>query len=89
MSLPGIRRVNGFRRLKVDALELGYFDGRRNGRVGILPILDSPGDAFRGLEYLGLYQILEDITFEYSGSKIARWTGPSEAEPLREMARAA
>jgi hypothetical protein len=38
--------------------ELGYFDGRR-GRVGILPIVSSPGESFRGVEYLGLYPVVE------------------------------
>jgi hypothetical protein len=38
--------------------ELGYFDGRR-GRVGILPVVETPGAPFAGVEYLGLYQRVE------------------------------
>lgn len=38
--------------------ELGYFDGRR-GRVGILPVVASVGDGFVGVEYLGLYPLVE------------------------------
>lgn len=36
--------------------EAGYFDGI-NGKVAIVPILDSAvwGDAYEGQEYLGLY----------------------------------
>jgi hypothetical protein len=39
--------------------ELGYEDGRTNGRCAILPILDTPSSIFRGQEYLGLYPYLE------------------------------
>src|SRR5229473_991789 len=35
--------------------ELGYFDGLRSGKVGILPIVESASDLFSGQEYLGLY----------------------------------
>jgi hypothetical protein len=38
--------------------ELGYFDGRGR-RIGILPIVASAGDSFRGVEYLGLYPVVE------------------------------
>ena len=38
--------------------ELGYFDGRR-GSVGILPVVATPGAVFTGVEYLGLYPLVE------------------------------
>ena len=33
--------------------ELGYFDGKKNSRCCILPIMES--NTFQGQEYLGLY----------------------------------
>lgn len=36
--------------------ELGYFDGNKNGRCAILPIMKSP---FKGQEYLGLYPYID------------------------------
>lgn len=43
--------------------ELGYFDGFKPGGVAIMPILDSPTDAFKGQEYLGLYPIVQKNTY--------------------------
>lgn len=37
--------------------ELGYFDGKKNGRCCILPIVES--QTFLGQEYLGLYPFLD------------------------------
>ena len=37
--------------------ELGYFDGNKNSRCCILPIMDRK--VFRGQEYLGLYPYIE------------------------------
>ena len=37
--------------------ELGYFDGKKNGRCCILPIMES--QTFRGQEYLGLYPYIQ------------------------------
>ncbi|WP_460629754.1 hypothetical protein [Intrasporangium mesophilum] len=41
--------------------ELGFFDGYRQSSIAILPILDTPNEAFRGLEYLGLYPVIERL----------------------------
>lgn len=35
--------------------ELGYFDGLKNSRCCILPVLNNTWDTFHGQEYLGLY----------------------------------
>lgn len=35
--------------------ELGYFDGFKPGKVGILPVMDRADQTFIGQEYLGLY----------------------------------
>lgn len=39
--------------------ELGYFDGNKNGRCCILPVLDSENSVYKGQEYLGLYPYLD------------------------------
>ncbi|GAB3588569.1 toll/interleukin-1 receptor domain-containing protein [Acetobacter peroxydans] len=39
--------------------ELGYFDGLRQGRIAILPLVASSGATFEGQEYLGLYPLIE------------------------------
>lgn len=44
--------------------ELGYFDGFRPDGVAIMPVLDSPTDAFKGQEYLGLYPIVQKDTYK-------------------------
>jgi hypothetical protein len=41
--------------------ELGYFDGLRQGRIAVLPLLASQGTDFRGQEYLGLYPVVERL----------------------------
>jgi hypothetical protein len=41
--------------------ELGYFDGFRNGRVAVLPLVASEGQVFIGQEYLGLYPKIEKL----------------------------
>ncbi|MFL5912797.1 MAG: toll/interleukin-1 receptor domain-containing protein [Gaiellaceae bacterium] len=67
--------------------ELGYFDGRRPGKIGILPIVAAPGQAFSGLEYLGLYPTIERIDFQNLGRKFGRFTGPDEGDVLKTLAR--
>jgi hypothetical protein len=42
--------------------ELGYFDGLRQGRVAILPLVSSSEASFSGQEYLGLYPVVERLT---------------------------
>ena len=39
--------------------ELGYMDGKQNGRCAILPILDSQTAVFSGQEYLGIYPYID------------------------------
>jgi len=43
--------------------EIGYFDGFKPDGVAIMPVLDSPTDAFKGQEYLGLYPIVQKNTY--------------------------
>jgi hypothetical protein len=62
--------------------ELGYFDGLRQGNVGVLPIVESPDDSFKGQEYLGLYPSYEEINFAEYGRQLGRFTGRSAGELL-------
>jgi hypothetical protein len=41
--------------------ELGYFDGLRQGRVAILPLVVKSDSEFKGQEYLGLYPKVEKL----------------------------
>ena len=67
--------------------ELGYFDGRRPGRVGILPIVATPGSSFQGLEYLGLYPKVERIRFERLGTRFGHRIAAGRADVLKDLAR--
>ena len=42
--------------------ELGYFDGLRQGRIAILPLVASSGGTFSGQEYLSLYPVIEKLS---------------------------
>lgn len=39
--------------------ELGYVDGKHNGRCAILPVLESQAAKFEGQEYLGMYPYID------------------------------
>jgi TIR domain len=73
--------------------ELGYFDGYRPGRVGILPIVSTPGASFVGQEYLGLYPLIERLAFDYHGRAFGRitttnaYTGARSGDVLKTLAR--
>jgi hypothetical protein len=54
--------------------ELGYFDGLHGQKIGILPLLNSPGQQFVGQEYLGLYPLYERINFTKLGTQLGRYT---------------
>jgi hypothetical protein len=69
--------------------ELGYFDGLRQSRVGILPIVQSDGELFSGQEYLGLYPSWQFIDFDRIGRRLGRLTAPREGETLRQAAQRA
>lgn len=59
--------------------ELGYFDGRRPQRVGILPIVDAAEDAFVGVEYLGLYPLIQYGQIGGRLGEFAWITGPGQS----------
>jgi hypothetical protein len=68
--------------------ELGYFDGMRSDRVGILPIVQSDGGSFVGQEYLGLYPARQFIDFDI-GHHLGRITAPNKGETLKHRAQRA
>lgn len=39
--------------------ELGYVDGKHNGRCAILPVLENKMSEFNGQEYLGMYPYID------------------------------
>jgi hypothetical protein len=72
--------------------ELGYFDGRRPERVGILPITESADDAFVCVEYLGLYPLIQYTALGRRLREFAWITGPGQrgtyyAADLKGLAR--
>lgn len=66
--------------------ELGYFDGMRHDHVGILPIVESAGGAFKGQEYLGLYPEFQLVDFNI-GRHLGRLTGENKGETLEQAVR--
>jgi hypothetical protein len=39
--------------------EVGFFDGLDEGVIGILPVLEDPTQEFEGMEFLGLYGVVD------------------------------
>ena len=54
--------------------ELGCFDGLRNSKIAILPIMDNTDDKFIGQEYLSLYPY---ITEEGISTRKTLWVNES------------
>jgi hypothetical protein len=63
--------------------ELGYFDGLKKGKVGILPIVRYQGAGFIGQEYLALYDVYEQINFVAHGLQFGRFTSERQGELLK------
>lgn len=67
--------------------ELGYVDGRKNGRCAILPVLDTASSTFTGQEYLSLYPYIDYAKYQ-SNSKMEFWVNdpqdPSHYVSLRD-----
>lgn len=61
--------------------ELGYVDGKKNGRCAILPILASSRDTFIGQEYLGLYPYI-DYETPKGGAKKEFWVNDPQDSSL-------
>ena len=67
--------------------ELGFFDGRRPGKVGILPIVATPGAPFYGVEYLGLYPVVERIAFRDLGTRFGIDIDDTHGQALKSLVR--
>lgn len=57
--------------------ELGYFDGLRGAKIGILPLLATSTQTWVGQEYLGLYPRYERIRFQSLGTRLGKYTTPT------------
>lgn len=66
--------------------ELGYFDGHRPGRIGVLPVVPTTSSTFVGIEFLGLYPIVERLDFSGTGVRFGRRTAPERGRTLRQLA---
>ena len=53
--------------------ELGYFDGLRGAKIGILPLLATSTQTWIGQEYLGLYPLYEWINFQGVGTRLGKY----------------
>lgn len=62
--------------------ELGYFDGSKPGKVGILALVHRQGEQFAGQEYLSLYPAYELLDFTDHGRRLGRVTSPGAGELL-------
>jgi hypothetical protein len=67
--------------------ELGYFDGHRTGHISILPIVEPAQPNFAGVEFLGLYPVLEWIPFQDHRTRFARRNQPSGVTTLANLAQ--
>jgi hypothetical protein len=56
--------------------EVGYFDGSGRGRIGILPVLNDPHGSFKGMEFLGLYPVV-DVRMTKGGYEALFASNPS------------
>jgi hypothetical protein len=62
--------------------ELGYFDGRKPGRVAIMPLPSSASTGFNGQEYLELYPNLERISWTDGTKRLGIRTGSGSGKTL-------
>ena len=67
--------------------ELGYFDGRRPGKVGILPLVQSANAPFVGQEYLGLYPSYQIHDWKGHGRRLGILTSPSAGDLLASIVK--
>ena len=67
--------------------ELGYFDGRKPGRVAIFPLPSSTSSSFVGQEYLGLYPNVERISWKSGRRGLGISTSDTTATDLAGLIR--
>jgi hypothetical protein len=67
--------------------ELGYFDGRKPGRVAIMPLPSSATTGFKGQEYLELYPNLERLNWTDGTKSLGIRTDVGSGKTLRGFIR--
>lgn len=67
--------------------ELGYFDGRKPGKVAVMPLPSSTLTTFVGQEYLGLYPKIERISWDTGNRSLGISTGPRTASSMQTFIR--
>jgi hypothetical protein len=67
--------------------ELGYFDGRSNGRIAIFPLVEHSDDSWVGREYLGLYPAVVEFPAIGTDPQVRNFRGRTAS--LHTFARAA
>jgi hypothetical protein len=65
--------------------ELGYFDGYKPNKIGILPLVSNSTDAVRGVEYLGLYPLIDRIGIGRTHRFEVRSARGQSAQDLRAL----
>jgi hypothetical protein len=68
--------------------EVGFFDGLDQGEIGILPVLDDPDEEFEGMEFLGLYAVV-DVRSTESGHALFVERRNGEVVRLKSLLRQA
>ena len=69
--------------------ELGYFDGLRDGRIAILPLVDRSDTEYNGQEYLGLYPTVEKLPIKKGGERsfVTKGAGSNQYKTMDSFAR--
>lgn len=67
--------------------ELGYFDGRKPGRVAIMPLPTAAAASFAGQEYLALYPNVERISWQSGRRSLGISTGERTAKDMSAFIR--
>lgn len=65
--------------------ELGYFDGHKPGKIGILPLVDQGWESFAGQEYLGLYPVIQRAQLAGGGRRFELRSSAGYMVDLRQQ----
>ncbi len=67
--------------------EVGFFDGLDQGEIGILPVLDDPSEEFEGMEFLGLYAVVDERASSTGGHNLFMNRKSGETVRLKRLLR--
>jgi hypothetical protein len=65
--------------------EVGYFDALDQGEIGIVPVLDNPEEEFEGMEFLGLYNVVDVRSTRDGGTALYIETARGDAVRLKHL----